>query len=473
MNIVASQSDRSLDRSPEKSIKTIEFKFTPNQAQESRLNHWLSSMKWVWNECLRIANDYDLVNEAEKFLKKADPAGLDFSHLINCPIWEFHWDKDKSGKWQPTRPFSRIALDRKEYILCCPITRSYVKPQVKSLTAIGLAYHFAKKLHQDKPWFCDVPSEFIRGEVKSFGDSWQAYKKGVRKKPRFKRRTDTIDTLISVDAKGTVISGNYIKITLLGWFNVKTLSDRWHLGTPVSVLKICCRASGWYLQLTGAIESKIEPPSDRSCGLDIGFEYIFADEVGKTIHPPEYYRKEEQKLQKLQRKLSRQKLMNDNKETNSAKRTRKQLAKQHEKIANQRRNFNHKISSYTVRTFGSIAMEDFKLTDLITTNRMGDPEHKVKRVVTNRNKSMCDAGLGQLRDMIRTKAQSNNRDFVSVSAEYTSQDCPKCGQRVKKSLSVRTHKCTNCGYNEKRKVAAAINIAKRAGFKIPDLSSGI
>ena len=451
-------------------MATVEFKFVPNQAQESRLNSWLSAMKWVWNECLRVAIDYDLVYEAEKFLAQSDSTGLDFSQLFGCPVWQFHWEKpDGSKKWQATRPYSKIALDRKEYIPCCPINRDYIQPRVKTVNHFGLTYCFSKKLHPDKPWLCDVPSAFISGEAKTFGDSWQAYKKGVRKKPRFKRRIDKVDSLINVSSKDTKISGNYIKIPLLGEINVKTLSARWNPATPVSVLKICRRASGWYIQLTGTVDFKPEPASDRTCGLDIGLQYIIADDAGKIVEPPKFYRSAEQKLKRLQRKVSRQRLMNDG-ETNGTKRTRKQIARQHEKIANQRRNFNHKISTYTVRTFGSIAMEDINLSNL---NRKpkAKPSEDGKGYDRNNaaakaglNKSFADAGLGQLRDMIKSKAKSHHRDFELVAPHYTSQDCPSCGHRAKKSLSQRTHKCSECGFIAQRDVAAAMNIKAKADF---------
>ena len=49
---------------------------------------------------------------------------------------------------------------------------------------------------------------------------------------------------------------------------------------------------------------------------------------------------------------------------------------------------------------------------------------------------------------------------IAVPPQYTSQDCPSCGKRVKKSLSTRTHVC-ECGYTEDRDIAASINILKK------------
>ena len=79
-------------------------------------------------------------------------------------------------------------------------------------------------------------------------------------------------------------------------------------------------------------------------------------------------------------------------------------------------------------------------------------------------RSFADAGLGQLLTMIKTKAKVHGRKFVRVQPHYTSQDCPQCGHRAKKSLSTRIHLCGECGYQEQRDVAAAINIRNKANF---------
>jgi putative transposase len=49
---------------------------------------------------------------------------------------------------------------------------------------------------------------------------------------------------------------------------------------------------------------------------------------------------------------------------------------------------------------------------------------------------------------------------IAVPPQYTSQDCPSCGNRVKKSLSTRTHICS-CGYIEDRDLAASLNLLKK------------
>ncbi len=230
-------------------------------------------------------------------------------------------------------------------------------------------------------------------------------------------------------------------------------------------MKICKRASGYYLQLTGNFPVKPAKPSNKACGLDVGLQFIYSDDVGKQVKPPKYYRKAEKRLRRHQRKVARQ--------TNNSKnqqKTKKIVAKLHEKVANQRRNFNHKLSTYLVKTFGAIAVEDIQIANL---NRRPKPKKKADgdgyernnaKAKSGLNKSFADAGLGQLLEMIKAKTEPANREFVKVAPHYTSQDCPQCGHRQKKSLSQRTHRCENCGYITPRDHAAAQVIKAKADF---------
>ena len=74
------------------------------------------------------------------------------------------------------------------------------------------------------------------------------------------------------------------------------------------------------------------------------------------------------------------------------------------------------------------------------------------------SKSIGDAGWAQFRTILEGKAAYAGRRVVAVPAAYTSQDCSGCGERVEKSLSVRTHVCTFCGLILDRDENAARNI---------------
>ena len=86
----------------------------------------------------------------------------------------------------------------------------------------------------------------------------------------------------------------------------------------------------------------------------------------------------------------------------------------------------------------------------------------IRNLVRNRklSKSISDAGWTQFRNWIEYFGWKFDKITIAVPPQYTSQDCPACGTRVKKSLSTRTHVC-KCGYIEDRDIAASINILKK------------
>ncbi|MDJ0533135.1 MAG: transposase [Xenococcaceae cyanobacterium MO_207.B15] len=86
----------------------------------------------------------------------------------------------------------------------------------------------------------------------------------------------------------------------------------------------------------------------------------------------------------------------------------------------------------------------------------------VRNLVRNRklSKSISDAGWTQFRNWIEYFGWKFEKITIAVPPQYTNQDCPVCGTRIKKALSTRTHVCL-CGYTEDRDVAASINILKK------------
>jgi putative transposase len=120
------------------------------------------------------------------------------------------------------------------------------------------------------------------------------------------------------------------------------------------------------------------------------------------------------------------------------------LAKKHQKVKRQRRDFHHKTALTLVRTHDVIYLEDLQVANLVQNSKLA--------------KSISDAGWGQFRTILDGKAAYAGRRVVAVPPAYTSQDCSGCGERVEKSLSVRTHSCSSCGLVLDRDENAARNI---------------
>jgi putative transposase len=75
------------------------------------------------------------------------------------------------------------------------------------------------------------------------------------------------------------------------------------------------------------------------------------------------------------------------------------------------------------------------------------------------NKSIADASWGQFLSILEYKAKEQGKRVVKVPTRYTSQICPACNKIVKKSLSVRTHRC-DCGFVANRDYSASLNILR-------------
>jgi putative transposase len=128
-----------------------------------------------------------------------------------------------------------------------------------------------------------------------------------------------------------------------------------------------------------------------------------------------------------------------------------QVARLHEHIANQRRDFWHKVTRDLVTRFGLIVLEDLNLDFMLRNPHLALSAH--------------DAGLGEFRQLLAYKAEEAGTQVVTVNLAYTSQVCSACGEMVQKSLSVRVHQCPYCGLELDRDVNAARNILFRA---LPD-----
>jgi IS605 OrfB family transposase len=77
-------------------------------------------------------------------------------------------------------------------------------------------------------------------------------------------------------------------------------------------------------------------------------------------------------------------------------------------------------------------------------------------------KSITDASWYNFRQWLEYFGQKFGRTIIAVPPHFTSQECSRCGAKVQKSLSTRTHSCPHCGHIEQRDVNAAKVILSRA-----------
>jgi putative transposase len=194
-------------------------------------------------------------------------------------------------------------------------------------------------------------------------------------------------------------------------------------------------------------------PTGKAIGLDMGLKEFYADSNGYLEPNPRFYRKNEKRLNRLNRRKSKKYRKNKPYakryplgQSKNYHQARKSYAKLHLKVSRQREEHAKKVARCVCASNDCIVYEDLNVRNLVRTIRL--------------SKSISDAGWTQFRKWIEYFGWKFGKITIAVPPHFSSQDCPACGERITKSLSTRTHVC-KCGYTEDRDVAASINILKK------------
>ena len=130
------------------------------------------------------------------------------------------------------------------------------------------------------------------------------------------------------------------------------------------------------------------------------------------------------------------------------RRAAEQVARPHEHITNQRRDFRHTVTCNLVGAYRPIALEVRTLKFMTANHHPALSTH--------------DVGLAEFQQLLQYKAESAGTEVVAVNPAYTSQVCSGCSAMVEKDLSVRVHRRPHCGYTADRNVNAARNVLSLA-----------
>jgi putative transposase len=174
-------------------------------------------------------------------------------------------------------------------------------------------------------------------------------------------------------------------------------------------------------------------------GIDVGLKVFLITADGEVVENPRLHRRGEKKLAKVQRRVSKRK-----KGSHRRRKAVGHLQRAHQMVKGQRADFQHKTALKLLRDYDTIYLEDLQVANMVRNHRLA--------------KSISDAGWAQFRSILAATAACAGRRVVAVPPAYTSQECSGCGERVPKSLSMRTHVCTSCGLVLDRDENAARNL---------------
>jgi putative transposase len=354
-------------------------------------------------------------------------------------------------KLKPTAEQERM-LDR-TLMLCRHVYNAAVGERREAWRMCGVTvtyYHQKAELPGIKeamPEYAEVNSQVLQDVVLRVDRAFQAFYRRVQAGetpgyPRFhgRDRYNSFTYPQVGDHGGARLDNGFLVLSKIGRIGIRW--SRPIQGTPKTAT-ISCEADGWYACFSCA-DVPVHPlaSTGQETGIDLGLESFATLSTGERILTPACYRKAEKHLQRLQRCVSRRK-----QGSHRRRKAVKLLAKAHQTVRRQRRDFHYKTALALVRGYDTIYHEDLQTANMVKNHHLA--------------KSIGDAGWSAFLSILSFKAACAGRSVVAVPPAFTSQACSGCGVSVEKGLSVRWHACPACGVRLHRDYNAALNILAR------------
>jgi putative transposase len=367
--------------------KAYKFKFTPTKAQAEQLAIEFGCARFVWNHALNLRQYV----------------------YANC--------LDENGKGE---------------------TMNYVG-MGKHLTFLKNTGNFG--------WLKDATAAVLTQKLIDLDTAYTNFFKGHAKFPKFKKKGHAESIRFQMDQRkilSTYSAGDFIKLPKLGYVSV-----RWSqipAGTPKMVTVSKTATGKYFVSFMCEVEQLPMPKTGRAVGCDVGIKDVIVTSDGFHSGAPKFTYQYQRELRREQRKLSKK-----TKGSNRWKKQRLVVAKVHEKIANSRKDFLHKLTTKIVSEYDVIFLEDLNVSGMLKNRKL--------------SKAVADVGIFELNWQIKYKAAWYGKETRVIDRWFPStKTCSSCGNIKVMKLSDRVYKC-DCGLVLDRDENAALNI-KNEGFRL-------
>jgi putative transposase len=381
---------------------TYQYRIKPNSEQIAIMDNWLELLRRHWNYALGQR--------------------LDWLHRTRCRIDRCSIISEPIGKIPETANYYTQQSALKETKKIFPEYK-YIYSEVQQINIQRL----------EKAWW-----------------RWLTPDKTLKRagRPRFKKKGELRSfcfSRVNHPKAACFLTGTTLRIPRIG--EIPVIVHRPILnGFTLKTATIVKKADGWYVCLSiedGSVPTLMPIDTIKTAvGIDVGLEKFLATSDGKIVPIQQTRRKAQNHLGRQQRKLANQQKGSANYQKQANK-----VAKIHQRIQRQRKDFHYKTAHFLVRQYDLIAVEDLNIKGLARTHW---------------GKSILDAAWGSFMTILEAVAVIRGVRVVKVNPNNTSQDCSGCGVKVKKDLSIRWHSCPHCHTELDRDINAAINILHRA-----------
>jgi putative transposase len=317
------------------------------------------------------------------------------------------------------------------------------KESGQSVTYSDTSRDLSSSLKKENPWLKEADSIALQQSLRHLDTAYSNFFQKRGGYPKFKSKR-SVQSYRTMNVNGSIrIDHRAIRIPKAG--RVKIRNSRDFDGRIISAT-ISQAASGRYYITLQVEEDYVVLPNDGGViGLDAGLKVLYTDCYARSVENPKTLAKHEKKLKRLQRSLSRKRRGSKNRE-----KARRRLSIEHEKVANIRNDFQHKVTYRLANENQVVCVEDLNVKGMMKNHRMA--------------KSIGDASWAEFYRKLEYKLEDRGGKLVKVPRTYpSSQLCFNCGSRnhTVRDLSIRTWRCPVCGEVLDRDTNAAINILEK------------
>lgn len=252
---------------------------------------------------------------------------------------------------------------------------------------------------------------------------------------------------------GVKVEGNRVFLPKLGWFKFRKSRD---IIGKIKNTTVSFHGGHWHISFQTEYTRTGRPHQSTSMvGVDLGVKRLATLSSGHCVAGLDNLRNAQGKLAKLQRKLAKKVKFSAN-----WKKIKQRINRLHTRIANCRKDFLHKFSSYLSKNHAMIVFEDLNVAGMSKSAKGTAAEPgKIVKQKSGLNKSILDQGWSMLVGFCQYKQAWKSGEVILVPTPGTSQTCSHCGYRHKENRRTQAiFHCQSCGHQQNADDNASHNI---------------
>lgn len=306
-------------------------------------------------------------------------------------------------------------------------------------------------LKKEKEFLKECPSQALQQAVKNMDTAYKSFFKKNGGFPKFKKKGCRDSFRIPV---ACVIDYDIwmIKVAKLGWVKFYKGHNKQIDGKIKQYTISHTSTDRYFISVLYETSDRPKLNNNKSVGIDLGIKDFAILSDGKVFENQKYLKSNLRKLRILQRTASRRYQQGKKREeqSNNWNKAVRQVAKLQEKIAFQRYDYLHKVSTWIAENYSTICVETLNVKGMMKNHHLAQ--------------AISDCGWGMFVNMLEYKCDN----LVKIDKWFaSSQTCSECGyvNTATKNLAIREWTCPNCGTKHNRDLNAARNI-EREGLSL-------